>query len=753
MKRDLLSNGLDRIAGLGGARLGFFAVCALVWCLPLFDTAGALNEHRDAHVLGHYELVAVRTVREHAQIPRWDPYYCGGQDLLGSPQTRHASPTFLLSLLFGARRAESLIAFVMLLLGMEGFFRYARLRTRGAFGPALVAPLFAGNGFFASSFFMGWLNFFGFQLLPWVLYGVARATRGERTGIASIALGASFMIGFGGTHSAPMAAIFSAFELGRSIIELGPTRREPWRGAALAAFGAFLAAAISAVRLLPIAEMLAHAPRIMAGAPHHSLEDLARIAFEESAPRFGNPSGPGLLFLGTCAAALAPFGLFGRRAIYPLALFALSVSTAMGYELGDGPFVWLREVPLFEGTRYPFRFLFPAALFLLELGAFGGDSLVSGLRRHWVVAAPLALYVGLVGCGLVQQHRNVRATIAGMPLGSLPRRADGEFRQARGARRVLMHYTAQNLGSIQCWEAYPVPMSPLLRGDLEREEYFRDPADGTVERLAWSPNRIDLRVDARRPARLFVNQNWHPGWRASVGRVVSHDGLLAVDVPRGEHRVVLRYLPRAAATGAIVTLAGLAALALVCRRRPLGRRALALALLLPVAGLVVGLAIPEPAWPRPPLRNANRERIVVGELPPEATPVDVRFELPVRIVGYEPPRAPDAQGNWPIRLYIRVEGDVPRSVGVFVHLIPSSGRALTADHEVIGASLFLANAPRGVVLRDAFAVVPGPAQPHRLYVGLWHASGDGRRVPIRAAGGLPVREDGVELGSFDPPLP
>ncbi|MBC7172342.1 MAG: hypothetical protein H5U40_07955, partial [Polyangiaceae bacterium] len=265
--RARFADGLDRICDLGGVRAAVFAAWAFAWCVPLFPSAGALNEFRDAHVLVQYEEVAVRTVRDHRELPLWDPYYCGGVDLLGSPQTRHAAPTFLLSLLFGARRAGPLVAFAMLMLGMEGFFRYARSRTRGGFGPAIVAPLFAGSGFFASSFFMGWVNFLGFTLMPWVLAGVTRAVRGDRSGIAYIALATSFMIGFGGTYAAPMTAIFATCELARSIVERGPRHRETWNGAGLAALGAFLAAAVAAVRLWPIAETLSHSNRIMAGAP------------------------------------------------------------------------------------------------------------------------------------------------------------------------------------------------------------------------------------------------------------------------------------------------------------------------------------------------------------------------------------------------------------------------------------------------------------------------------------------------------
>ena len=56
--------------------------------------------------------------------------------------------------------------------------------------------------------------------------------------------------------------------------------------------------------------------------------------------------------------------------------------------------------------------------------------------------------------------------------------------------------------------------------------------------------RIDLEVELSRPARVYVNQNWHPGWRSNVGEAVSDEGLLAVDLPAGTHEVSLRFLPR-----------------------------------------------------------------------------------------------------------------------------------------------------------------------------------------------------------------
>ena len=55
-------------------------------------------------------------------------------------------------------------------------------------------------------------------------------------------------------------------------------------------------------------------------------------------------------------------------------------------------------------------------------------------------------------------------------------------------------------GSLSCWEAYPVPQSPLLTGDLRNEEYLLEPGAGTVKERSWSPDAIDLDVTLSRPA-------------------------------------------------------------------------------------------------------------------------------------------------------------------------------------------------------------------------------------------------------------
>ncbi|MFP2911490.1 hypothetical protein ACLESD_41985 [Pyxidicoccus sp. 3LFB2] len=153
-------------------------------------------------------------------------------------------------------------------------------------------------------------------------------------------------------------------------------------------------------------------------------------------------------------------------------------------------------------------------------------------------------------------------------------------------------------------------------------------------------------------------------------------------------------------------------------------------------------------------RNPDGSLMVAEALPPGARRLDVRFDAPVELVGAEVPATPDAEGLVHMVLYWRVTGPVPRSAGVFVHLPgPEGSKRKNADHAVLGGTFFLREAPRDVLLRDAFAVSTKDweAGAWQVLVGLWHASGDGSRLGARGADGQPLHESRVEAGAFSVP--
>jgi hypothetical protein len=91
------------------------------------------------------------------------------------------------------------------------------------------------------------------------------------------------------------------------------------------------------------------------------------------------------------------------------------------------------------------------------------------------------------------------------------------------------------------------------------------PAVGRVEELHQGPNELVYLVESDRPAFLRVQIDWDrygPDWHAEgLATVGAPSGHLAVSVPAGETRVVLRYRTPGLAAGAL--LSALTAIALV----------------------------------------------------------------------------------------------------------------------------------------------------------------------------------------------
>ncbi|RKH35887.1 hypothetical protein D7Y13_00725 [Corallococcus praedator] len=750
---------LYRIATTAGLRLAFFGLLALVAAWEPLSQVGRTNDFRDAHLLYAYEEAGARTVATYGQAPLWNPWTCGGQYALGSPQTRVASPTVLLSAALGAHRAEAVVLWLFLVLGMEGFYRFARQRTGSAAGALVAAPFFGLAGFTAHAWSLGWLNFAGFLLLPWLLFGTRRAAEGHLEGAALVAGGFALQLGFGSSYPVPMSALFVALEAVRTLVSQPVRRSGRWRAGvwALGATALFTLGA-SMFRLWPLVETMRSAPRIMAGTPSHSLETVGRELLQ-----FPSNADVGHFFFLPGALVLALGAVLARRrAAYPAVLAGLCLWLASGYAAKPSLFAALRLLPVFGTLRYPERFLVPAGLFLAELAALGFAALLlrSTRGRAWKWASGVAC--ALAVAGIAVQVIGFSTLAGRVTLVPTPIAVDQPFAQTRGNRWAQGYFLPLNRGSIACGEAWPVPMSERLRGDLPQEEYLEDPGAGTARRVTWTPNRLEVDVDATRPTALLINQNWHPGWKSSVGEVVSREGLLGVTLPAGHHRVELRFLPRSGLGGTAVSAlawGGLALLAWAKRRRggaspwP-GPRAVAVAALPLVAmgAMWVGWHEPEAM---PVLRNTDGSLLGTAELPANARVIHGRFERPVELVAAQVPSAPDARGIVPVVLYWQVRGKVPRSVGIWVH-VAGPGERKTADHAVVGGTFFFRDAPRRALLRDAFALSAKDWEPGewKVLVGLWYAGDDGARLKAFTDDGTPVPEDRFEVGTITvPPKP
>lgn len=752
-------------------RLAAYAVIALVAAWPMLGDAASLNNYRDSHPLVQYEESARRTVLEFGQVPLWDPYYCGGMDGLGTPQSRYASPTFLLTLGIGTLRAEPVVVFLFLLIGLEGAFRYARSRGATHLGAGLAAPVFALSGFFAVAPALGWVHFMGFELVPWIAWGLRLAMRGSRLGLSTSVLGLAWMVGFGGTYPAPMMALFCAFEVGEALWNRRHDAKRLKLAASMALLVAVLALGLAAVRLWPVVQTLTMAPRIIGGAPATTpTKILAGLIGRIKPDDQGDFSMAGNYLVGIFPVLAVVVGVARRRTMALTSAAFLALWLAAGYAAKVSLFAALKGLPVYSTLRYPERFLVLFALTASALAALGITRLqalsrarepirVRGisisaprLRALGAIALTIAVTLLLANVGPLVTNQHVAAK--GRPMVAPPRELRQEFHQARGTRWALANYGPMSRGVLSCYDAYPVPQSPLLRGDLQNEEYLAEADAGTVKRTFWSPNKIELDVDVQRDTRLLVNQNWHPGWRSSVGSVASSLGLLAVDVPAGKHHMVVRFLPRSAVGGAMVSIVSLAVLLWVVRRRSkdmafreLGVAALAV---LATTGLAFAL-VKEAPLPKLELKTPNGEPLVVEALPTGVPPLGVRFGTDMTLEGARVPSIIGPEETLTIDLYWRVEKSVDSHLGIFVHLEPNEGEQIRADHVMFSDVVEPERAPKGPLLHDVVTIsIPHDVvgKQYRVFTGVWRVRGDTKRVPVTADGKGLVDKNRVELGGF-----
>jgi hypothetical protein len=112
----------------------------------------------------------------------------------------------------------------------------------------------------------------------------------------------------------------------------------------------------------------------------------------------------------------------------------------------------------------------------------------------------------------------------------------------------------------------------LIEEGSRREPHPEDP--GACRIVDYRPDRVEIDVDARRPAVAVLLDSYDPGWRAaldgsSVPVLRANVAFRAVAVPPGRHRVRMEYRPRALTAGLVVTAlaAGALIVALLARRR------------------------------------------------------------------------------------------------------------------------------------------------------------------------------------------
>jgi len=577
-------------------------------CLPLLLNLNQSFRGDWDYFFSLYEVPSI-ALFEYGQFPLWNPYFCGGMPLIGNPQAGYLSPLVVFTSLFGVVAGLKIAVWIHTFLGMWGMWMLSgHLEIRG---PARFAPpcVFMFTSAWALHLAEGHIVWLPAALIPFLLLAFLKGLD-SRTWLVGAAVVESTMFYEGGTYVLGFTILFMLVYAAALSVE--SRSLQP-----LTAFATvnMLAALLSAPKLLPVLELLARTPRATDGGAGLSPYDLLRIFTDRTQSFATTFHGHGWweygAYLGILGVTLYLFSFSMYRSHKPLvwaSLFMLLVS--MGNFTGYAPWNILHDIPLFSFFKVPTRallvFAFSAALLiglsLEEIRREGGkyatavvavlvvllslDLFSVSCRIFAEAPKPSSMFYGkLQNKETAKAMRPYRVSLSGTSsIWSAAASLRNSFsqtsvpldrRNAHGGWSDQYRHILQNRGVVDAYETIPVRNNARAVTDTnyQGEAYFL--GKGAVTSLGWSPNRLAFKVTAHEAGRLVVNQNYWDGWRATNGMPRPYNGLLSIELGKGDHIVSLYYLPGSFLAGAGVLVGTLSLIIITYRVKALRlRRAL-----------------------------------------------------------------------------------------------------------------------------------------------------------------------------------
>lgn len=554
-----MSERTRRITRPGVATLIVSLLVAVAYWSPAWMRLHATG-FGDWQMVHHNWEVGYVALTRFSEWPLWNPFFCGGITAFGNPESQWFSPLTWLSLFTGTTIGTKLFLTLHATIGLAGMYVFARrevdLRVSASM---LVAAAWGCSGFFAWHGAGGHATFLPFYFAPWLLLSWRRMTTDLRYAIAVAAL-LSLTLYEGGTYPFPYFVLWLGVDW---LLTVRARRAVPLR--AIAVVGV-LTALLGAIRWLPIRDALSQLPRDTVSDDSIRFSEMLEMltardhAWRYPPHRFVWPEYG--TFIGWTVIALACIGIViawrrkQRWIIGGLVVFLLLVSGE------GGPWTWLHHLPVFDSLRVPSRFMVLVTFYLALLSGLGLDAIGRFLATHrgnaplgWVRYAlvPIALVLAVTDLFVVNLKTIDRWS--GPPTIAGPAAEHFQLLRANNVHALYASLPARHQGTAACYNGGMnwVVSPSLWSGEVPQVRAL--PADaGELVGFERTANTVTLRVRAvAAQTRFVINQNFDRDFQASVGNVVAERGLLAVDVPTGEHEILVRYQPRTLAPGLWLT--------------------------------------------------------------------------------------------------------------------------------------------------------------------------------------------------------
>ena len=528
-------------------------------------------------------------VIQHGQIPLWCQYVGGGFPVFAHPEWPFPSPFVLPPLAFGEIIGLKINAFILAAVGACGTFyltkRVLRFSTVAAY---TVTFLLAFSGWMPSRLASGNPTDTYYVLFPLILGLLIQTVR--LNSLAHLA-GAALLLALALVDGklVPPIMIFALVLYSVTLYE----KQRPLAGAHARAIGwctvlAAAAVGLAAVKALPFLVTFGTSVTEAGGIARHSAEYQTGVIGMPAQALWYIMFWPGLsranhLYLGLPGVLLAAVGLAAspRRGLRWLCLLGLFIWIAMGPRAPLDVFRLLWYLPVFKTISNTTKYFDYLIIFCISIPAALGVEYLLRIRKSGLRRVILALVLAVVLLPPMYHSRTILRTIVQEDMPVQP--SAEEFHQVRGpaatprdkrrAPRSIPYFAMQqNIGVIDWYSPVrykekAVPryfvdnMDRLSPNKVYRGEvYPLDPASiAILTRL--TPNVIEVEARLSGPDTIVVNQNFHPGWRCSLGNISERDGLIAITISEpGTHKIRLRFRPPEFRVGAAMSLTTLAIL-------------------------------------------------------------------------------------------------------------------------------------------------------------------------------------------------